>query len=348
LLISSRSTLALQVRDLVQAGGAACSHVGNNSGSDALTRGLSDTADDSLAGKICGVRDVEAAVHAARHGAHFVGMILVPGSARYVASDAARKISDALRAFREQTDTAALLWPSLPAAAAPAPGDSLDVSVQRLAKSTAALMFAARRARPLIVGVFMDQPRRDVSAAAEAAGVDVIQLHGRELPADFLGFEFPVIKVLHVPAAGGPHVVSVTAEALVNDIVAWSGVACAVLLDSGSASSPSGGSGLLFDHSAALSAIECAMEAARGALGGMTAPPARLPVLLAGGLTPDNVAEVVAVLAQRRRVGACAGSSRPRVVPCLLDVSSGVEGPTKGLKDPARVAAFLSQIRSSS
>ncbi|MEY3841974.1 MAG: hypothetical protein RLZZ542_1084, partial [Pseudomonadota bacterium] len=52
------------------------------------------------------------------------------------------------------------------------------------------------------------------------------------------------------------------------------------------------------------------------------------PWFLAGGLTPDNVAEAISV------------SGAP-----LVDVSSGVET-APGVKDPARITAFLEAVRS--
>jgi hypothetical protein len=60
------------------------------------------------------------------------------------------------------------------------------------------------------VGVFLDQPWGDVQAAAAAAGVDLVQLHGAEDPAAVAEalqgpFRWPVIKVLHVPAAAVSH-----------------------------------------------------------------------------------------------------------------------------------------------
>ncbi len=60
------------------------------------------------------------------------------------------------------------------------------------------------------------------------------------------------------------------------------------------------------------------------ALRGWQAP---LPWILAGGLTPENVADAI------RQTGATA-----------VDVSSGVES-TSGVKDPARIAAFIATVR---
>jgi len=51
-------------------------------------------------------------------------------------------------------------------------------------------------------------------------------------------------------------------------------------------------------------------------------------LILAGGLTPDNVAEAIA-----------------RMRPYAVDVSSGVEGSTKGEKDPDKITAFMREVR---
>jgi phosphoribosylanthranilate isomerase len=150
------------------------------------------------------------------------------------------------------------------------------------------------RKRPLTVGVFEDQPVEEVNAVAAAAAVDLVQLSGREPWRDCALVERWVVKAIDtddpVSNAG-----LVDAFADRQGPVIW-------LLDS------SRGHGKRADWGLAAE-ISC-----------------RLPLILAGGLTPDNVAEAVRV-----------------VRPWGVDVSSGVE--TAGVKDAAKIRAFVAAAK---
>ena len=141
----------------------------------------------------------------------------------------------------------------------------------------------------------MDAGRDELLSAAAVSGVQVLQLHGDEPPELARSLPMPILKALRV---AGPE----SLEALDR----WPGVA-GFLLD---APAPGyGGSGQTFDWSLAATAAR------------------RATVLLAGGLTPANVAEAIRA-----------------VRPFAVDVASGVEA-SPGVKDAARMAAFLAAAR---
>ncbi|MEO6398803.1 MAG: phosphoribosylanthranilate isomerase, partial [Tepidiformaceae bacterium] len=153
---------------------------------------------------------------------------------------------------------------------------------------------SAARWRPLIVGVFADMEADDVNNIADAAGLDLVQLSGGE-PVEFAArIHLPVIRAIHV-APG-------TTEFDVWD-AATPGASAGIMLDTASPAAR-GGTGEAFDW-------EVAQEVAR-----------RTPFLLAGGLNPGNIAEVVA-----------------QVQPWAVDVSTGVE--TDGTKDIEKIRAFI-------
>jgi phosphoribosylanthranilate isomerase len=147
---------------------------------------------------------------------------------------------------------------------------------------------------PLVttVGVFVDPTRDEAMAAAAVSGVQVLQLHGDEPPEACARLPLPVLKAIRV---GGPE-----ALALLDR---YAGAVAGFLLDADSAGY--GGSGQTFDWGLAALAA------------------ARAPVVLAGGLTPANVAEAVRA-----------------VHPWGVDVASGVES-APGLKDLHLVSRFI-------
>ena len=261
-------------------------------------------------------------------------MILVPGSPRTVDSQCGAALTQALAAFREQ-DPGALLaqCAGLPghlaaggSAAAAAAAPTLDAA--RLRAAGGLLQAAATRARPLCVGVFRDATPAAVLQACQALGLDVAQLHGRECAGDFAGFPLPLIKVLHVEAAEGAAALASGAQALAAQAAQWSAVAAALLLDS---SAGGGGTGTGFSHALFLPALDSALSALAEGLQGP------VPFWLAGGLQPSTLPGALQALR------ACVPVARAWAQVGVLDVSSGVEveGGAKGVKDPAKVEAFL-------
>ena len=161
----------------------------------------------------------------------------------------------------------------------------------------------------LVVGLFADQPADEVARIAQEVGVDWVQLCGHEGPGVWRQAGLPFLKSVHVPDL--PEDASAREEALLRLEERLQAVADAGglgLLDRASSRQP-GGMGQTFDWSVAR---ELARRGHR--------------FLLAGGLTPDNVAEAVEAV-------------RPHGV----DVSSGVE--TDGVKDAAKIRAFVSAAR---
>ncbi len=159
----------------------------------------------------------------------------------------------------------------------------------------------ARAAPPFVtrVGVFVDASRAELVSTADAVGLDVLQLHGSESPESLAGLPRRVIKAVRVGPGFEPQ-----------DAWRYADATAAVLLDTKRDDAP-GGTGVAFDWT----------------LAGDVRRHARY-VILAGGLTPENV-------------GAAIATMRPDAV----DVSSGVEA-SPGRKDPERLRAFMEAVRS--
>jgi len=333
--------------------------------------------------KICGVRAAGDAVNAARCGADLIGLVLVPGAARFAdPAGAGAEAVAAVRAFREQDPRSLLaqLQPPLLSSAgsagpATAAAGSVATALQQLSHRAAQLRRAIQRARPLTVGVCMNQRTEAVLASAAACGVDLVQLHGSEDPAEVAAAYAaaaaadaaasspltaaavahpplpPFIKVLHVPVeqaetdGGAARVDAAALAALGQQVLVWARVgAAAILLDTAvKGAGAAGGTGQTFDHSAVLAALAASLSAAASAEGGGEAARLSLPVLLAGGLAAENVATAACSAAEEATAAAAGGSVAVRVHAVGVDVSSGVEvaGGPKGSKDARLVAAFV-------
>ena len=141
----------------------------------------------------------------------------------------------------------------------------------------------------LTVGVFRNEAPRRVIQIVHQAGLQAAQLHGNETPDVVQEVKADVRTVFKAVVAGSRAFED--AEAFGAD---------AVLVDA-----PSPGSGHVFDWRLAEDA------------------PTAVPLILAGGLTPDNVGEAI-----------------DKVRPWGVDVSSGVER-SPGVKDPILVRDFI-------
>jgi phosphoribosylanthranilate isomerase len=238
--------------------------------------------------KICGNRTPDDVLAAAEAGADFVGMVFAHSS-RQIDLDDAQAMVRALGGPLSQQEIFAPP-PSL------AHGrEELEPWFQHGAQVLTAYLGMKR---PLTVGVFADQPIEEVNELAEEAGVDLVQLSGDETWEDCLLVAKQVIQVLHVGPLDTP------ADPIER---IRPGFALALMLDA--AHGPyRGGSGQVFDWDIG------------------TRMAARLPIFLAGGLTPKNATEAVV-----------------RVRPWAVDVSSGTE--TEGRKDYQKVRAFVQAVR---
>ncbi len=144
------------------------------------------------------------------------------------------------------------------------------------------------------VGVFVNQGEEELRAIAAASGIQVFQLHGDETPELCARLPLPVVKAIPVDQ------VRTLSKLLSYEVSAF-------LLDTPSRGY--GGTGVPFDWSLAEGVSEVA------------------PVILAGGLTPENVAAAVRA-----------------VRPYAVDVASGVES-SPGVKDFGKMARFVAAVR---
>lgn len=176
---------------------------------------------------------------------------------------------------------------------------------QVTAEVARACIEAARQVKPdvLACGVFVNAPAGEIAEVIREAGLNLVQLSGAEVP-DFAGsLPIPATKVIH-PKPG-----RLTAD-IVSEMGAFqrAGVPpVAFLLDAYSAKG-AGGTGEKVDWGLAGEVNEC------------------VPVVLAGGLAPENVSEAIA-----------------QVRPQGVDVSSGVE--IDGRKSSERIQAFVTAAR---
>ncbi len=149
----------------------------------------------------------------------------------------------------------------------------------------------------LTVGVFVDEESAVVRDLAAGVGLDWIQLHGSEPPDYCLSLERRVIKAFRVRD-----------ESSLSEMEKYRDAVPAFLLDTYKPGQV-GGTGETFNWDLARQARKYG------------------PIILAGGLTPDNISQAII-------------TARPQAV----DVASGVEA-APGKKDPEKLRAFFNAIK---
>ena len=202
----------------------------------------------------------------------------------------------------------------------------VEGSPRRLSRDAACAVAAAAPCEVVRVGVFAGMSVAGMHAIAEEVGLDAIQLHGELWPAEAFGGgvavptdppqrcgelrPLPVIRAVHLGPEGGPEPNRLEEANRWVEAAREGGAAPAMLLVDAvvtreTAAGARGGTGRVVDWA------------------GLAGAHSDLPLALAGGLTPANVAEAIAAS------GAVA-----------VDVASGVEC-SPGVKDAEKLRQFI-------
>jgi phosphoribosylanthranilate isomerase len=150
-----------------------------------------------------------------------------------------------------------------------------------------------------VVGLFVNASQAEIESVLSQVRIDILQFHGDETPADCARIKMPYFKAIRVKSDTN----------LLQYCIDFKD-AKALLLDAFS-DAAYGGTGQQFDWN--LIPPNFAKNVAK-------------PVILAGGLTAENVAQAI-----------------QQVQPYAVDVSGGVES-AKGIKDAAKIAAFMQAV----
>lgn len=179
----------------------------------------------------------------------------------------------------------------------------IENSRHRLSADEAALLIKKVPVFTKSVAVIAPNDANEAVELARRTGADILQVHGSLSPADMLELKGRVHQKLIAAVAAGTESKAVQSFAKSAD---------AILLDT-LAGGKLGGTGAVHDwnHSAEITKSLNAIS---------------IPVILAGGLKPENVAAAIRT-----------------VKPYAVDVSSGTE--TAGKKDPEKILSFVREVR---
>jgi len=250
--------------------------------------------------KVCGITNPDDALVACRSGASLIGVIFAEKSKRKVSPEQASDVVNAVRGFGERSNRETIPLPNI---------DRMS-STQALVAKSRALEMAARR--PLVVGVFQNQEPEFIREMVEKCGLDLVQLHGKEgmKAASVENCGVPAIRVVDIETGkdgngGAPtDITKALLDSVTSDPIA-------ILLDTSiKGSKEGGGTGVTFDWGIAEDVQNSG-----------------LPVIIAGGLKPDNVDDAVT-----------------KIRPWGIDVSSGVEE-KPGKKNVDKVQTFVQSAK---
>lgn len=170
-----------------------------------------------------------------------------------------------------------------------------DSSPRNVSISLAAEIASQIPAFVTVVGLFVNAEPHFIKEVISKVKLDLLQFHGDETPTECASYSLPFIKAIRVKP-------DTNLVQYAQDFY----FAKALLLDAYT-EGMAGGTGHVFDWN-------------------LIPKQLTKPVILAGGLTADNVADAIV-----------------QINPYAVDVSGGVEL-SKGIKDAAKIAAFMRQV----
>jgi anthranilate synthase / indole-3-glycerol phosphate synthase / phosphoribosylanthranilate isomerase len=283
-----------------------------------ITSSTSTTATNSKQQKlvkVCGMKDINQVQQALQSKVNMIGMIFAANSKRRIQDlNIVKQIVQTVQAYGERNSPLTI-------------NDLSSVSTtdelqwyNQCAKNLQKITLR----RPLTVGVFQDQSMEEVQSIVKATGIDLIQLHGQEGQqsieeiAKWKELQIPLIKVIHIDISSNNnnnnnnnnHLEEIH-QLIWKEAKQWKGIAHALLVDAKTSQmNVSGGLGQSFDWSI------------------LTTTTAGLPpLLLAGGITTDNIQDLANL--QNTVFG--------------IDVNSGVEK-APGDKDITKIRHLMNTI----
>ncbi|MRI35011.1 phosphoribosylanthranilate isomerase [Endozoicomonas sp. OPT23] len=152
-----------------------------------------------------------------------------------------------------------------------------------------------------LVGLFVDAGEQEIQEILDHVPLGLLQFHGNETDQECGRWRRRYMKALRIRP-----------DTPVRKLVDAYPGACGLLLDTYRKGVP-GGTGEAFDWQLTPKELIASLDK---------------PIVLAGGLTPDNVSEAI-----------------EQVAPYAVDVSSGVEN-SQGGKDPEKMRAFIQAVKS--